>query len=86
MLNRKLVIQMDGKPIGWCLTYGEARDLIIELADGDVDPIKVWRVYPSSSLTPATDATEDFAADWARRCTGDRPAFVRVHHQVRKSA
>jgi hypothetical protein len=86
MLNRLLFIALDGKPIGWCCTYGEARDLIIELADDDVDLIKVWRVYPSSSLTPATDATEDFAADWASRCSGDRPAFVRVHHQVRKSA
>lgn len=80
-LNRHLVLMVDNKPVHWLLGFKEARSLILELGDADVDRMSLWRVYYAGALNPATDATEDFANDWR----GDLapvdpiPAFVRHH-------
>lgn len=98
LLNRHLVLMMDGKPLCWGATVGEVREAIAEYTDDDVDLMQVWRVYPADTMTPANDFTLEFAKGWATLFgfghgvepsdyLAPYPAFVRQHageHLIKK--
>jgi hypothetical protein len=90
MVDRRLVLCLEGSPLCWGLTAGDIRKRILEYPDDDVDRLQVWTVPSSGSMAVAEEITARFAGEWSKEFDfGDGiepsdylapfPAFVREH-------
>jgi hypothetical protein len=88
MVDRRLILTLEGAPLCWGLTQGDIRKRINDYPDDDVDLLQVWEVPSHGSYAIAEDISKRFAFDWSKEFEyGDGiepsdylarfPAFVR---------
>ena len=79
-MKREFIIMIGARPHARALTFGECRDWIAALPHDDLSEISIWRVYPSTSLEPSTDATEELARWWAEQVEATTRPGLRVSY------
>lgn len=82
LANWHFILILAGKPVASGMTYGDMRNLIMDLPRDDIESMSVWQVRDWETLQPTEDVTIPFAVDWASRDHAERAdhhPFV-LHH------